>query len=299
MERAALSARQAEREHIQGMLNVAFTRAREEVHVFHSAPIEEFGNAAGKGTILDWLQYCRQNFAANGTQVNSRVDRAQSEFEADVIRELGSKGITIASQYPSCGFFINIVAELDGHRLAIECDGEIWHLDEHGQLRIEDVYRQEILERAGWRVLRIPYRGWRKDRTVHVARVMAGLTTPVDDDEVESSVDPVSQEPAGSSRPIPTLRLNKHEAAIFHAIRSGSCGLDDALRGARIHLGLARLGPRIRADLESAISTLQVQKVISKEDSELFVIDGFSDAIVTTHDRESQFQRRRRRRRRW
>jgi hypothetical protein len=128
---------------------------------------------------------------------------------------------------------------------------------------------------------------------------MASLTIPLDDDPVENTVDPVSQEPAGSSRPIPTLRLNKHEAAIFHAIRSGSCGLDDALRGARIHLGLARLGPRIRADLESAISTLQVQKVISKEDSELFVIDGFSDAIVTTYDRESQFQRRRRRRRRW
>src|SRR5580704_7126429 len=150
----------------------------------HSAPIEEFGNAAGKGTILDWLQYCRQNFAANGTPVTSRVDRAQSEFEADVIRELASKGITIASQYPSCGFFIDIVAELDGQRVAIECDGEVWHLDEHGQLKIEDVYRQEILERAGWRVLRIPYRGWRKDRSAHVARVMAGLTTPVDDDEV-------------------------------------------------------------------------------------------------------------------
>ena len=299
MERAALSARQAEREHIQGMLNVAFTRAREELHVFHSAPIEDFGNAAGKGTILDWLQYCRQNLAVSGTPVNARVDRAQSEFEADVIKELGSKGITIASQYPSCGFLIDIVAELDGQRLAIECDGEIWHLDEQGQLRIEDVYRQEILERAGWRVLRIPYRGWRKDRSAHVGRVMAGLTTPVDDDEVETGVLPISQETAVPIRPTPTLRLNKHEAAIFHAIRSGSCGLDDALRGARIHLGLARLGPRIRADLESAISTLQAQGVIAREDSELFVIDGFSGALVTTYDQGSQFQRRRRRRRRW
>lgn len=50
MDRASLSARQADREHIQGMLNVAFTRAREEVHVFHSAPVDDFGMASGEGT---------------------------------------------------------------------------------------------------------------------------------------------------------------------------------------------------------------------------------------------------------
>lgn len=45
MEQAALSARQADRPHIQGMLNVAFTRAREEMHVFHSAPIEQYSRS--------------------------------------------------------------------------------------------------------------------------------------------------------------------------------------------------------------------------------------------------------------
>jgi very-short-patch-repair endonuclease len=270
------------------------------VHVFHSAPVEEFGNAAGKGTILDWLQYCRKNCISNGNSGDCDAKLAQSEFEAEVIRELGSNGVKITAQYPSCGFFIDIVAELEDQRLAIECDGEIWHLDEHGQLRIEDVYRQEILERAGWRVVRIPYRSWRKERSVQVARVMAALTAPLDDGEVENRViSSQPQEPDTPRRPPVTLRLNKHEAAIFHAVRTGSCDLAEALRGARIHLGLTRLGPRVRADLESAIATLQTQKVISKEESELFIPDGFSDAIVTTYDRQSGFRRRRRRSRRW
>ena len=49
MTKAQLSARQAEQEHVQGMLNVAFTRARDEVRVYHSAPLEQFATAAGDG----------------------------------------------------------------------------------------------------------------------------------------------------------------------------------------------------------------------------------------------------------
>ena len=48
MPRAALSARQMDTPHIQGMLNVAFTRARDEIHVFHSAPIDTFTMAGDR-----------------------------------------------------------------------------------------------------------------------------------------------------------------------------------------------------------------------------------------------------------
>ena len=299
MQKAALSARQAEREHIQGMLNVAFTRAREEMHIFHSAPIEEFGTAAGKGTILDWLLHCQR---ASGEQINvvdNDAHRAQSEFEAEVIRELQSKGARTISQYPSCGFFIDVVAELADQRLAIECDGEVWHLDEHGQLRMEDLYRQEILERAGWRVLRIPYRAWRKNPASQIARVMDALTAPADDQSGEKATNNTPQDVTVTEQAKPGLRLNKYEAAIFHAVRQGSSGYDDALRGARVHLGLARLGPRIRAELESAVASLQSQGVISKEDGELFVAESFSEATVTTYDQRSQLRKRRKTFRRW
>jgi hypothetical protein len=52
MTQSALSARQADREHVQGMLNVAFTRARDEMHIFHTAAIGEFGMASVKDTGL-------------------------------------------------------------------------------------------------------------------------------------------------------------------------------------------------------------------------------------------------------
>ena len=53
MERAQLSARQQDRPHIQGMLNVAFTRARDEMHIFHSADISEYCMSSGEGSIKD------------------------------------------------------------------------------------------------------------------------------------------------------------------------------------------------------------------------------------------------------
>jgi very-short-patch-repair endonuclease len=159
MEQAALSARQADRPHIQGMLNVAFTRAREEMHVFHSAPIEQFGMASGEGAIKDWLAHCAKVESTTFDPGALSVDRAQSEFEVEVMEALRTQGLSVVPQYPSCGFFIDLVAQRDDARLAIECDGEIWHEDEHGDLKSEDVQRQEILERARWRVLRIPVLG--------------------------------------------------------------------------------------------------------------------------------------------
>jgi len=298
MEKAALSARQAEREHIQGMLNVAFTRAREEMHIFHSAPIEDFGTATGRGTILDWLNYCKRNAGVAGHDASRSTERAQSEFEAEVIRELQSRGVSTVPQYPSCGFFIDVVAELDGNRIAIECDGEVWHLDEHGALKMEDVYRQEILERAGWQVVRIPYRRWRKDRALELIRVMAALTEPLP--ETTDSPDAQKTTPTPQATPTgPELRLNRQEAAVVHAIKNGATDQNNVLRDARIHLGVSRLGSRVRSDLEAAISSLQAKKVIAKEDSEIFIAEAFANAVVNIFESQSYWTQGRRRRRRW
>src|ERR1019366_9204753 len=88
MSQAQLSARQMDRDHIQGMLNVAFTRAREEMRVFHSAPIDTFGMSSDQGSLLDWLKHC--SIVEKATFAPSSLDlrRTDSEFEAEVIRAL-------------------------------------------------------------------------------------------------------------------------------------------------------------------------------------------------------------------
>ncbi|HYL76251.1 MAG TPA: AAA domain-containing protein [Bryobacteraceae bacterium] len=289
MEQAALSARQADREHIQGMLNVAFTRGREEIHIFHSAEIKDFGMASGRGTLLDWLRHCEAE-CVEGPAAGAPAQKAQSEFEAEVIAALSARGVKVTSQYPSCGFSIDIVAELKSERVAIECDGEIWNLDPHGKLRMEDVQRQEILERAGWTVLRIPYRSWRKDPAGQINRIVAELS------RTDDASEPVEQpEPAAAAAgPGASLNLSRYEAAIFRAVQNGEPGLEEVLKSARIQLGLARLGPRVRTDLEAAIQFMQARGILSNEDHEVFLTEKYKNAAVTTY-RAGRARGRRRR----
>ena len=75
--------------------------------------------------------------AANGCPPGA--GKVDSQFEADVAEALRARGIEVRHQYPACGLSIDLVCELDGVHLAVECDGELYHLDEHGELRIEDL----------------------------------------------------------------------------------------------------------------------------------------------------------------
>ena len=102
MPRESLSARQANRPHIQGMLNVAFTRAKDEIHVFHSADIEEFAMADGSGAIRDWLRHCKSHSSRPSTQatnLEAKLAKAQSEFEQQVITALHNRGVEIRPQF--------------------------------------------------------------------------------------------------------------------------------------------------------------------------------------------------------
>lgn len=294
MEQAALSARQADRPHIQGMLNVAFTRAREEMHVFHSAPIDQFGMASGEGAIKDWLAHCAQIETTTFDPGTLGVQRAQSEFEVEVMEALRTQGLAVVPQYPSCGFFIDLVAQKDDARIAIECDGEIWHEDEHGDLKMEDVQRQEILERAGWRVFRIPYRKWRADPANQIARVTRAL---IDVAQAESTSGPLhvgSSSPAVSAAVASTkpITVNSYEEAVLRALRGGAADRENVLRAALIHLGYKALRSRIRASIESAISSLQARKLVAVEESELFAIGDGKDATLSVA--APRFSRRRR-----
>jgi very-short-patch-repair endonuclease len=265
MEQSQISARQAEREHIQGMLNVAFTRARDEMHVFHSADISEFGMASGSGAIRDWLEHCAAVAVNPTVSTQAQMQQTDSEFEAQVIQALNARGIKTIPQFPSAGFFIDIVASSDDSRVAVECDGEVWHLDEHGALKQEDCMRQEILERAGWRVIRVPYRGWRERPYNYIEQILQALSEPDESEKAsEESTNPVNNG---------TLRLSKYEAAIVQALRDGEKDKELVFRAARIYLGFSRIGNNLRYVLNNAIDVLLQRELIRIEENEIFATE--------------------------
>ena len=127
-------------------LNVAITRARKKMILFISADIDRFP----ENILRDFLLY-----AKGSTTLEIIEEKFDSDFERDVYERMKERGYKLFPQYPACGYRIDLALFLDNLRIGIECDG--WqHYDKYGNLNIDDIERQEVLERAGWKILRIP-----------------------------------------------------------------------------------------------------------------------------------------------
>jgi len=305
MPQAAISARMSDQAHVQGMLNVAFTRARDEIHVFHSAPVEAFSFADGRaGALTDWLRHCARVQAIPRTQpAGSRLGKVDSQFEADVADALRGRGLRVLHQYPACGFNVDLVAEReeDRVRVAVECDGERYHVDEHGLLKTEDIERQAILERAGWRVVRIPYRKWLADSRAEVGRVIAALDDVASADEPDDDRDEGdglvgSTSPTVSAAPVsrglpPAISptgagkrewVTREQAALLEALKEGLSAEKDVFLRVRDLLGSQRLTQKLRRTLQVASSDLARRRLVTIEGGEYFVLPAGREAAAVT-----------------
>lgn len=270
MPRQALSQRQRDHPHEQGMLNVAFTRPRDEVHVFHSAPIDTFTMADGApGSLTEWLRHAaRVEKLPRIRPSRSRLGQSDSQFEAEVACALEERGIGVLHQYPACGFSIDLVCELDGRRVAVECDGWTHHADAHGRLKIEDLERQAVLERAGWRVVRIPYRRWLKDPLSQVMTVLDALGRLPE--PLMGPQPPHSPFEVGGQSGASKHQVTREGKAILKALGEGNQEEEALLRRTRELLGYKRLGRNIRRDLLATAQALNHGGFIASEDGEWF-----------------------------
>jgi very-short-patch-repair endonuclease len=76
----------------------------------------------------------------------------ESDFEREVLRRLLERGYRVTPQVGAMGYRIDFVVEgANGRRLAVECDGDQYHGPERWA---DDMRRQRILERVGWRFWR-------------------------------------------------------------------------------------------------------------------------------------------------
>ena len=94
-----------------------------------------------------------------------------------------SAGLTVYAQVPCAGFFIDfVVLDSEGRRFAVECDGDFHYED--GELREEDYQRQDIIERYGWEVYRIPSRRYYSQPGKTIEDLLRELSLRRPDEEV-------------------------------------------------------------------------------------------------------------------
>jgi very-short-patch-repair endonuclease len=129
--------------------NVAASRARNQMWIVHSL------NHEVDLKIGDY----RRNLIEHALDPNAwerelrkRMERTESIFEERVLRRLMEAHYTVLPQFHVGAYRIDLVVTGNGRRLAVECDGERYHGPEKLQ---EDAERQAILERLGWKFVRI------------------------------------------------------------------------------------------------------------------------------------------------
>ncbi len=197
----------------------------------------------------------------------------------------------------------------NGGRLGLECDGETYHYDEHGDLKMEDLERQAVLERAGWTIERIPYRRWRDDPDAEVDRILERLDdlSANHGSRGDGGGDPNGRDGVsnGEGEKVPSepgtdrVHLFDTEYAVFQSVKGGAHLQDDVLRAARAVLqnhhgkGFAHLGSRIKRDLLSAASNLQKAGLIVLEEDEYFVTSSGRKTTPAIKLRELRFRDRR------
>ncbi|MBL8014474.1 MAG: hypothetical protein JNN05_11565 [Candidatus Omnitrophica bacterium] len=148
----------------RGRVNVAFSRARQQVHCFLSMPVDDLPD---KIWLKKYAAYVKEHGEVNALQV--ALKPFDSHFEQEFYSQLQSKASAhhlIQNQVPSCGFRIDFVVTnlKSGRKLAVECDGPCHfknEMDEEFGLYIEsDEERQRVLMAAGWHFYRIKYSDW-------------------------------------------------------------------------------------------------------------------------------------------
>lgn len=138
--------------------NVAASRAKDQMWVYHSMPREALVNTEDmRFQLLDYCYGVLNRAHSGGTAMtvvaeDMVVPPFDSLFEQRVFNRLVDRGYTVVPQAEAMGYRIDMVVTGASGRLAIECDGDFWHGPEQYQA---DLARQRDLERCGWKFFRI------------------------------------------------------------------------------------------------------------------------------------------------
>lgn len=174
-------------------LNVAVTRARQELMVFSGTGPEhidlERTKSVGAQHLKAFLDYAARGAVALAAAEKGSMGGPDSPFEEAVAQMLAERGWQVVPQVGVSGFRIDLGIkhpEQQGRYLAgIECDGATYHRS--ATARDRDKVREEVLRGLGWRILRIWSTDWWHDREGAAKRLDEALQTLLAEEEADGA----------------------------------------------------------------------------------------------------------------
>ena len=150
--------------------NVAASRAKDQMWVVHSLNPEV--DLQPEDLRIRLIRH-----AMSPTGISQRIAkdqaRAEGPFERRVVADLIRAGYRVEAQHPVGALRIDLVVHGDDQqRVAVECDGDKYHTLDN---LAEDLSRQALLERLGWRFVRIRGSEYFRNPEATIARVLDRL----------------------------------------------------------------------------------------------------------------------------
>ena len=165
-------------------LNVAITRARQEVIVFSTLRAEHIDlsktRAQGVADLKCFLDYAERGAVAITERRSTEGEgECESPFEVQVCDALREKGYTVHPQVGCSGYRIDL-GVIDPERpgrylLGIECDGANYHRSKNARDR--DKLRESILIGLGWTIHRVWSTDWWERPAEELARIETAIET--------------------------------------------------------------------------------------------------------------------------
>jgi len=150
--------------------NVALSRARDRMYLFHSVTEDMLKPDDLKARVLRHFKN-PMPFANAGAK--TLLELCDSEFERDVLGRLLELGYRVTPQVRVGPFSIDMVVEGEAdRRLAVELDGDKYHTPDRWA---DDLARQRVMERVGWRFWRCWGSSFRLDPEACIADLVATL----------------------------------------------------------------------------------------------------------------------------
>lgn len=154
--------------------NVAASRAREQMWLFHSVTRNDLSNICLRKRLLNHFYDTSvrevAGISVEDLQLKAHVADRWSEqppnpfdswFEVDVALQIAGRGYTVLPQFEFAGKIIDLVIQGGAAQLAVECDGDHWHGRDQYE---DDMQRQRMLERCNWVFFRVRESSYRIDK---------------------------------------------------------------------------------------------------------------------------------------
>ena len=150
------------------LFNVAITRARKKLICF----ISKDPKTLQEGLLRSYMEYMLDYSEGSKIQEKLNTDYYKNDFEKEVAAALRENGVEVRAGVEVAGFSTDLlINNPGGEQIILEIDG----VEDNIKCPQTNIKKQAILERSGFKVVRLSFREWQNSKPASIDRIMSNL----------------------------------------------------------------------------------------------------------------------------